>query len=177
MAKRNDDAQRIAHIAATTYRPIINDDRIVEGGGDKLKGNHFLRPELVEASKTDRVISTIGATYGEMREGFAKLKTLLTRHDPARTPVAEYVHYAGIANKFMDNIIIAKKNADLTATTELNAINNDISRTLRIGTNSDMAREIREHLKDDDNRVATIHDAITRGEVDIVSAVYPLPLC
>ena len=51
MAKRNDDMQRIAHIAATTYRPIINDDRIVEGGGDKLKGNHFLRPELVKRAR------------------------------------------------------------------------------------------------------------------------------
>ena len=155
---------------------IVPGDVFARTGGDYLRGDQYLRPELREAATRDADVSRLRRLHEELRERHAAIGKALATDDPSRTPEAHYIEVARQAEKWFNDY--ANRSSDVTASAKdmIAAIDNDIAARLEIREGRYSA-EIRDHFKrlKKEDRLKAAHKAVAKGDKETLAALLVAP--
>jgi hypothetical protein len=157
-------------------KPIVDTTVFFSLGGDELKGQQYLQPDLAGSAKTDAVVSQAKSAHDGMRTTFEALEPALQAIDPTMTPEAQFLDIERRAQSGLDDNAKKVGSARVALENRTAAVENDIQSRMEL-SESDHAGEIRAHVlkMDDGERVTFVHKAIEAGDKETVGAILKAP--
>ena len=144
-------------------------------GGDALKGQLYVAPDLAEAAANDPIVSNMRGTHDFLRNGFDAIQNALRMQDPTRTAEAHFMEVKKAEQWLSDG---ARKAEDTrtAAETAIATIEREIAEELGIADGK-YASEIRAHFLQmpKNDRINAIRAAIEKRDAETLGALLSGP--
>jgi len=147
-----------------------------EIGGDALKGELYVAPDLAAAATDDPVVSQMRGTHDFLRKGFGAIRNALRTQDPTRTAEAHFMEVRQKADQWLADGARKAEATRTVAESAIAAIDKEIAETLGI-EDGKYATEVRSHFfqMSKNDRITAIRDAIEKFDKETMGALLSGP--
>lgn len=145
-------------------------------GGDALKGQLYVAPDLAEAAAKDPIVSNMRGTHDFLRKGFDAIQNALRTQDPTRTAEAHFMEVKKKAEQWLSDGARKAEATRTAAEAAIAAIEQEIVEELGIADGK-YASEIRAHFLQmpKNDRINAIRAAIEKRDAETLGALLSGP--
>ena len=145
-------------------------------GGDALKGEQYVAPDLAEAAANDPIVSNMRGTHDFLRKGFGAIQNALGTQDPTRTAEAHFMEVKKKAEQWLSDGARKAEATRTAAEAAIATIEQEIVAELGIADGK-YAPEVRSHFLQmaKNDRITAIRAAIEKRDAETLGALLSGP--